>query len=170
MPSQLRQEPLPVGVRIARINYDDVGQSLVSALQGQQLLVMTLSVSAPPDIYSKIVEAAAKAGIPYIMSNVYGFDIVNKTLGEEDPWGATSLRHCVDIESLGVLCVAMVCGFWYERSLALGEPWFGFEIKNNRTTFLAPGDRLDAPAVSQWKNKPSYFASFRISQRVMLIL
>ncbi len=182
---------LPAGVRIAQVNYDDDGQSLVSALQGQQFLVITLSVRAPPDTHSKLVKAATKAGVPYIMPNAYGSDIQNKSLREEDLYGATSLQHCADIESLGASYVAMVCGCWYEWSLALGEPWFGFDIKNKKVTFFDDGntrinvstwrqcgralaallslpERGASPAVSQWKNKPFYIASFRVSQRDML--
>lgn len=182
---------LPAGVKVAHVNYDDDEESLVSALQGQQFLIITLSVRAPPDLHSKIVKAAAKAGVPYIMPNAYGFDILNKTLGEEDLYGATSLQRCVEIESLGASYVAMVCGFWYEWSLALGEPWFGFDLKNKKVTFFDDGKtRINvstwsscgralaallslpedgaSPAVAQWKNKPFYIASFRISQRDIL--
>lgn len=183
---------LPAGVKIARINYDDDdGQPLVSALQGQQFLIITLSVFAPPDTHSKLVKAAAKAGIPYIMPNVFGFDTQNKSLREEDLYSADSVQRCAEIESLGVSYIAMVCGFWYEWSLALGEPWFGFDFKNKKVTFFDDGKTLintstwrqcgralaallslpessASPAVSQWKNKPFYLASFRISQRDML--
>jgi len=179
------------GVKTVEVNYDDDGESLVAALQGQQFLVITLSVRAPPDTHSKIVKAAAKAGVPYIMPNAYGFDILNKTLGEEDLFGSTSVQRCSEIESLGSSYIAMVCGFWYEWSLAIGEQWFGFDIKNKKVTFFDDGKtkinastwtqcghalaallslpKSDAePALSQWKNKPFYFASFRVSQRDML--
>lgn len=183
---------LPTGVKIAQVNYDDDDQnSLVSALQGQQFLVITLSVRAPRDLHSKIVKSAAKAGVPYIMPNAYGFDILNKKLGEEDLYGATSLQRCQEIEDLGVSYIAMVCGFWYEWSLALGEQWFGFDIKNKKVTFFDDGKTVintstwnqcgralaallslpeneGSPAVAQWKNKPFYIASFRLSQRDML--
>ena len=182
---------LPAGVKVAQVNYDHGGQSLVSALQGQQFLVITLSVRAPPDIHSKLVKAAATAGLPYIMPNAYGFDIQNEALGKEDLYGATSLQRRAEIESLGSSYIAMVCGFWYEWSLALGEAWFGFDVKNRKVTFfddgktrvnvstwrqcgralaalLSSSESGASPAVSEWKNKPFYFASFRVSQRDML--
>jgi len=72
--------------------------------------------------------------------------------------------------------------------LTLGEPWFGFDIKNKKVTFFDAGKtRVNvstwrqcgralaalpesgaSPALSQWKNKPFYFASFMVSQRDML--
>ncbi len=127
------------------------------------------------------------------MPNAYGFDILNKTLGEEDLYGATSLQRCEEIESLGASYIAMVCGFWYEWSLGLGEPWFGFDLRTKKVTFFDDGKTIinastwkqcgralaallslpenesgKSPAVAHWKNKPFYIASFRVSQRDML--
>ena len=125
------------------------------------------------------------------MPNAYSSDIQNKSLRDQDLYGASALQRCAEIESLGVSYIAMVCGFWYEWSLALGEPWFGFDIKNKKVTFFDAGKtRVNvstwrqcgralaallslpesgaSPTLSLWKNKPFYFASFRVSQRDML--
>ena len=181
---------LPAGVKIAHVNYDDEA-SLIAAFQGQQFLVITLSVRAPPDTHSKIVKAAAKAGVPYVMPNCYGFDVQNKTLAEESLVGPTYLKHLAELENLGVSYIVMTCGFWYEWSLALGEPWFGFDIKDRKVTFFDDGNtRMTvstwqqcgkalaallslpesgaSPAISQWKNKSFYIASFTVNQRDML--
>ena len=54
---------LPASVKVAKINYDDE-TSLADALKGQQFLVIALQVrKAPADLHSRIVHAAAKAGI-----------------------------------------------------------------------------------------------------------
>ena len=182
----------PAGVKTVHVNYeDDDGESMTAALKGHQFLIITLSVFAPPDTHGKIVKAAAKAGVPYIMPNVYGFDLQNKKLGEESMYGLTGLEYCAEIESLGASYVAMVCGFWYEWSLALGESWFGFDVKNKKVTFFDDGEtRINTstwrqcgralaallslpvtgaePAIEQWKNKLLPFSSFRVSQRDML--
>ncbi|KAL8714736.1 MAG: hypothetical protein Q9225_006497 [Loekoesia sp. 1 TL-2023] len=184
---------LPPGVHPIQANYDD-DSSLISALRGQHLLIITLSVLAPPDLHSKIVHAAVKAGVPYIIPNTYGSDILNKGLVAEDLYSAGSLQKCQEVESLGASYIAVVCGFWYEWSLALGEPWFGFDIKERKVTFFDDGKTkicsstwaqcgralaalLSLPekseggnglSVEQWKNKPFYFNSFRVSQRDML--
>jgi len=181
----------PAGVKTVQVDYDDDGKSLVSALQGQQFLIISLSVMAPADLHSKVVKAAVKAGVPHIMPNVYGSDIRNKKLGEEDLYGAGALQRCLEIESLGSSYTAMTCGFWYEWSLALGEQWFGFDIKNRKVTFFDDGKtRVNTstwiqcgrvlgallslpeggapPALSDWKNEPLYLTSFTVSQRDML--
>ena len=182
---------LPKGVEIARVSYDDDGQSLISALQGQEFLAITLPAREPPGLHSKIVNAAAKAGVPYIMPNAYGMDINNKALRESDLYSSGSLNKCLEVEKLGSSYVAMVCGMWYEWSLALGEQWFGFDLKNKTVTFFDDGktyvststwmqcgrafaallslpENDASPALSEWKNKPLYLASFRINQRDML--
>ena len=184
------QSTLPAGVKIAQVNYDDEA-SLISAFRGQQFLVITLSVRAPPDTHSKLVKAAAQAGVPYIMPNVYGSDPQNKALAEENLIGATYLKYITEVESLGASYISLTCGFWYEWSLALGEPWFGFDIKDRKVTFFDDGNtRISvstwqqcgralaallslpesgaSPSISQWKNKTLYIASFRVSQRDML--
>lgn len=182
---------LPQGVQVTEVDYNDDGSSLVSALRGQQFLVITLSVRAPEDTHTKVVNAAAKAGVPYIMPNAYGADIQNKQLAEDNLIGKQYLANCAQVEKAGASYIAMVCGFWYQWSLSCGEPWFGFDIKNRKVTLYDDGktkinvstlrqcgralaallslpESGATPALEQWKNKPFYFASFRLSQREML--
>ncbi|KAF4629825.1 hypothetical protein G7Y89_g8318 [Cudoniella acicularis] len=183
----------PDAIKVVVVDYDNE-DSLVSALKGQQFLVITLSVFAPPDTHSKIVKAAVKAGVPYIMPNSYGSDIMNESLRKEDLYGEGALERCKEIEALGSSYIALLCGFWYKWSLSLGS--FGFDIANKKATFFddgktytnistweqcgralagllslkeLPEDANDkSPTISQWKNKPLYISSFRITQRDML--
>ncbi|GAB7353360.1 hypothetical protein MBLNU459_g3843t1 [Dothideomycetes sp. NU459] len=183
---------LPTGVKIARISYDDDDRkSLVAALRGQQMLVITLGVRAPQDLHSKITSAAAEAGVPYIMPNAYGHDLHNKSLQMEYLAGERSMKNCTEIEAAGASYIALTCGFWYEWSLALGEQWYGIDIKNRKVTFFDDGNtRVNtstwaqcgralaalaslpesgaSPALSDWKNESVYISSFRVSQRDML--
>jgi len=149
-----------------------------------------------PNTHSILVKAAVKAGIPYIMPNSYGFDYTSKSLRDDTLQAHHAIEYCKEIESLGSSYIAMVCGFWYEWSLALGPQWFGFDIKNRKVTFYddgktrisvstwkqcgralagllnfkeLPDDENDkSPNVSQWKNKPLYISSWKMSQRDML--
>ena len=182
---------LPEGIKTAQYSYDDDAKSLVEALQGQQFLIITLPVRATAETHSTIVKAAIKAGVSYIMPNVYGFDVFNESIRADLTSGARGYGYCSEIQELGGTYIAMICGFWYEWSLALGEQWFGFDIKNRAVTFFDDGKTLmnistweqcgralaallslpesgTSPALSDWKNKPFYFDSFRISQRDML--
>ena len=177
----------------AYINYDDES-TLVTVLQGQQFLVITMSVMAPPDTQSKLFRAAAKAGVPYIMPNGYGSDFTNDALAKETRRGNVIRKSLQEIEATNVSSwITLVCGFWYEFSMARGEDSFGFDVENRKLTLIDDGntkinvstwdqcgravaallslkelpDAPDdtSPTVSTWKNKPLYIASFTISQR-----
>jgi len=185
---------IPNGVKVAQVNYEDEA-TLVSAPQGQEFLVITLGVLAPPDLHDKLVKAAAKAGVPYVVPNIYRGDILNATLQQGGAYD--SHPKLAEIQRLGVSSyIVLVCGFWYEWSIARGLQWFGFDIKNKKVAFYddgktsinvstwlqcgralagllslkeLPDDSNDrSPTVSQWRNKPLYISSFRVSQREML--
>lgn len=181
---------LPDGVKAALVDFDN-DDSLVSALKGQQFLVITLGVRAPADLHSRIVKAAAKAGVKYILPNAYGGDFLNESLAKNELYGDEARKKCEEIEQEGLSWIAMACGFWYEWSLALGEPWFGFDIKKRTVTFFDDGTTVinsstweqcgralasllslpefgASPSLADWKNKIVYFSSFRVSQRDML--
>ncbi|KAF7534328.1 hypothetical protein G7054_g6314 [Neopestalotiopsis clavispora] len=180
---------LPPGINRVEVDYDNA-ETLVSALRGQQFLIITLAVTAPPDTQGKIVKAAAEAGVRYVMPSYFGTDIRSPKFGDE-PLGAWFLKQLAEIESLGLSYVCLVCGAWYEWSLALGESWFGFTIPNRKVTFFDDGETiitvstwlqcgravaalLSLPesgaslSLSDWKNEPLYILSFRVSQRDML--
>lgn len=57
---------LPQGLTKAPVNFDDEA-SLMTVLKGQHFLIITLAATAPAGVHHKIVKAAAKAGVPYIM-------------------------------------------------------------------------------------------------------
>lgn len=179
-----------------RVNYDDEG-SLVSALKGQQFLIITLSVTAARDTQSKFIQAAARAGVPYVMPNSYGWDVQNEAFETDIPLtGGLFKKARTEIEAAGVSSwVTLVCGFWYEFSLVNGEQWFGFDFKEKKVTFFdngetkinvstweqcgravaqllslkeLPDDENDKePALSNWRNKSVYIDSFEVSQRDM---
>ncbi|KAF4210464.1 hypothetical protein CNMCM8980_001138 [Aspergillus fumigatiaffinis] len=186
---------LPAGVRTVTVDYNDES-TLVSALQNQQFLIITMNVTAPKDTQSKLIQAAAKAGVPYVMPNCYGCDITNEKLRNEMLGGEPVRQACAEIEATGISeWVALVCGFWYEFSLATGPEWFGFDFKEKKVTFYdegtvkinvstweqcgravaaflkfkeLPEDENDqSPTVSGWANRPLFISSFLVSQRDM---
>ncbi|PYI07974.1 NAD(P)-binding protein [Aspergillus sclerotiicarbonarius CBS 121057] len=184
---------LPEGVKPAYINYDDES-TLVTALQGQQSLVITMSIMAPPDTQSKLFRAAAKAGVPYIMPNGYGSDFTNDVLAQETRRGDVIRKSLREIEETNVCSwITLVCGFWYEFIMARGAECFGLDVKSKSFTFIDDGKTKinistwdqcgravagllslkelpegpddTSPTVSTWRNKPLYIASFTISQK-----
>lgn len=184
---------LPEGVKTAHIDYEDES-TLVAALQGQQFLIITLSVTAL-DKELILIRAAAKAGVPHIMTNCYGVDPQNEALAKDMPPTSKAVTEaCNEIESLGVSSwTALVCNLWYEYSLISGPEWFGFDFKNKHMTFYDDGKtRINtttweqcaraiaslvslkifpdvkndsSPTVSTWANKPLYISSFLLNQK-----
>lgn len=72
----------PDGVHPVTVDYDDE-TSLVEALKGHQILIITLAVMAAPGTQSKLIKAASKAGVPYIMPNAWGIDPLNERLMQD---------------------------------------------------------------------------------------
>ncbi len=180
-------------MKAVEVSYDDEA-SLISALKGQQFLAIALGVSAAPDLHAKIVAAAGKAGVPFVMPNVYGYPFAEPK--PEDDFSKTFLQRIKDVDDNGVSsAVTLACGYWYEWSLATGEQWFGFTIAERKVTFFDDGKRTitvstwdqcgralaallslpesqsgasSSPSLADFKNKTVLIHSFRISQRDML--
>ncbi|KAG8526339.1 uncharacterized protein KY384_000332 [Bacidia gigantensis] len=185
---------LPSGVKTILVDYNDEA-ALIAALKDQQFLIITLPVTAPPDTHSKIVKAAAKAGVKRIMPNLYSMDDSNEALVKETPLNASKEGILSDIEAAGCSWTYMICSLWYEYSLAMGPIWFGFDFANKKLTlydegttkvnvttweqcgravaaFLSlnelPEDETDkGVTVETWTNKPLVISSFLISQKDM---
>lgn len=130
--------PIPKGVKSTQIDYGDE-QSLVTALRGQEFLIMTLAVAAQPDLHNQIVKAAIAAGVPGIMPNVYGGYNFNNETTKKGIYSRASLQKCEEVQQLGGKYIAMCCGFWYSLSLILGEPRFGFDSNKRAVTFFDDG-------------------------------
>lgn len=124
------------------------------------------------------------------MPNIYGPDIRNPKL-REDKRSAAALQSLAEMEKLGISYISLACGVWYEWSLAAGEEWFGFQIKDRKVTFVDDGKTVltvstwlqcgralaallslpesgVSPSLSDWKDAPLYVSSFQVSQRDML--
>ncbi|KAE8141499.1 hypothetical protein BDV38DRAFT_296179 [Aspergillus pseudotamarii] len=189
------QSTLPEGIQTVPVDYDNEA-SLLSALQGQDALIITLPVTVAPDTQSQLIQAAAKAGVKYVMPNVWGCDLMNDALVNSG-LGWERLRRAFDeIEKTGVSSwVSLICGFWYEHSVSLGPPTFGFSFAEKKMVLFDDGEtkiNVSTPAqcgravarllslkvfpedendqsvtLSRWLNKPVYISSFRIAQKEM---
>ncbi|KAF9878092.1 isoflavone reductase family protein [Colletotrichum karsti] len=186
---------LPEGVVAAKVNYDDE-ISIVEALKGQQYLIITLNTLAPPETQLRLVRAAAKAGVPYVMPNAWCPDPKNEVYQRDSLLGRAFQGAIKEIEQLGVSSwIVMSPGFWYEYSLGLSSDTYGFDMKKkslilfddgnvkiNTSTwpqcgrglasFLTlkwlPEDENDkSPTIHKWANDVFYISSFLVSQRDM---
>jgi hypothetical protein len=182
---------LPEGVVVAPIDYKDES-SIVDVLKDQQFFIITVAPTAPRDTHSKLVQAAAKAGVPYIMPNGYAGDIEHVKFGQDVMLGPVAQANRDEIEKLGMKWITVCCGFWYDYSLAGGSARFGFDFDKKELTIyddgntktsvstlaqvgravatvlslkVLPDDENDTSlTLSSWLNKPVYLKSFVVSQ------
>ncbi|KAJ5207415.1 hypothetical protein N7472_003863 [Penicillium cf. griseofulvum] len=188
---------MPEGVEIARVDYaSDDDTALVEVLRGQQVLLITMNVMAPPDTMIKLIGAAAKAGVAYIEPNWYGHDADNDALCNDSMVSPNRDRFIAEISRLGVSSyLFLVCNFWYEFSLGGGPDRFGFDFAKRTFTLFDDGDvpintttwpqcgraiakllslkelpqdeNDKSPTLSQFKNRSTHVSSFRLTQRDM---
>lgn len=188
---------LPNGLQVVRVDYSgDDNTALVKALRGQQALIITMAVAAPSDTISKLVRAAAEAGVPYVLPNWFGNDAANDSLLNDNMLRQSRDSTCAQIKSLGVSSYLMLCcNFWYEFSLGGGPDRYGFDLQKrsfiqfddgnvpiNTSTWPQcgraiasllslkelPDDATDrSPTLSQFRNGNIYISSFRLTQRDM---
>lgn len=186
----------PDGAQVKKVDYANE-DSLVDALKGQQFLIISLSVTSPPGTQTSIINAAARAGVPWVLPNSFTGDIKNERLTKEALTMPGILQGIKDVEAAGVSSwVCLVTSFWYEWSLALPTPFYGFDIPTKQVEFIddgtvkintttweqigrsvaallslkeLPDDANDTSVtLSRWRNEPLYVSSFLVSQRDML--
>ncbi|KAJ5445872.1 hypothetical protein N7491_001954 [Penicillium cf. griseofulvum] len=166
---------MPEGVEIARVDYaSDDDTALVEVLRGQQVLLITMNVMAPPDTMIKLMAPPPKPGMV----------------------SPNRDRFIAEISRLGVSSyLFLVCNFWYEFSLGGGPDRFGFDFAKRTFTLFDDGDvpintttwpqcgraiakllslkelpqdeNDKSPTLSQFKNRSTHVSSFRLTQRDM---
>ncbi|EFX02248.1 isoflavone reductase family protein [Grosmannia clavigera kw1407] len=187
---------LPEGVKVANIDYDN-HESIVTALRGNDFLIVTLSVRAAPEVSGKLFAAAEAAGVEYVMPNAYGPNPHNTLMYEDMGFGSVFRTACAEIAKRNLIPVILSCGFWYEFSLTGGTSRFGFDLANRKAVFfdngdvktytstwpqcgraaaallslpILPKDAADkSPTLSTYAgtNKSAYISSFHVSQKDM---
>lgn len=185
---------LPSGVLSKQIDYDDHA-SIVSALQGQDALVITLSTFAPPGQQEKLLKAAADADVPWVLPNEWSPDSQHEGLLKDVYPFFHMPAARAKIEELGKSSwIAVSCGFWYEWSLAIPAA-FGIDLAGKEATLFDEGTTkmtistwpqvgravaalLSLPiqaeggdterCLEHFRNKNVYVGSFTVSQKDML--
>jgi hypothetical protein len=132
---------LAAGVTKKEINYDDPS-TIVEALKGQDILIITMAVTAPPGTHNKLVKAAADAGVPWVMPNEFGAG-PNTQANQEALIGPPKQQERDFIDSLdSISWVGIASAFWYEWSLAGAGDRYGFNIEDGKreVTFFDGGE------------------------------
>ncbi|KAF2716038.1 putative oxidoreductase CipA [Polychaeton citri CBS 116435] len=186
---------IPDGVKAAEIDYEKP-DTIVKALEGQDVIIISLSVMAPRDTQSKLIQAAADAGVPFVIPNQWGGDSLNKKLGEDIILGKGYQAARDQVEQLGKSSwIDINCSFWYEFSLGGTIDRYGFDFDKKEVVFyddgeekintstwpqtgravaallslkVLPDDADDKSAtLSQFRNSPVRVSSFCVSQKDM---
>ncbi|KAK7920971.1 CipA protein [Apiospora marii] len=184
---------MPAGVTSAAVDYENPS-TLVEALRGQEALIITLPSTGMDQQATqlKLVEAAAVAGVPYVLPNEWTVDMADEKLADDVFFSSERAirRH---IEELGVSSwMAVITSFWYEFSLGFSPLCYGLDWAGRTFTFYGEGTRKintitmpqngravanllclpiqspgDAPSLETYQNKFVYVSSFLVSQRDM---
>lgn len=186
---------LPSAIKKRTIDYAD-HDSLVSALRGQDFLIISLSVFAPATQQPKLIAAAQEAGVKWVMPNEYGTDYEKfREVGEDTRLGPPAVAIRELVREAGMSFVALACGFWYEFGLAGTAVRYGFDFGKREMTFYDDGETkittstwpqcgravaalLSLPVLpmheqdgqltlSRYRNSAAFVGSFRLSQRDM---
>ena len=94
-----------------------------SSLQGQDVLIITLAITAPKDLQSRLIRAAAVAGVPWILPCEFGSDPTNPEMFNGVPFFPPKKVYRDEIEQLGKSnWIGLVTGLWFDfvRSTILG--------------------------------------------------
>lgn len=173
----------PSGVVVKRGSFDD-GTFLLQALQGQDALVLQLPIQAS-GLQDHFIDAAAKAGVKYVLPTEWGSDPAAKLVDEFLPLAEKREQRRL-IEDLGVSSwVAIVNNPWFDFSLRNGSwgidvkgrkavLWNGGNTRINTTTTLRAGaataELLSLPdsELSKYRHNPFFVSSFYVTQKEML--
>ncbi|KAL5386467.1 hypothetical protein DPSP01_004192 [Paraphaeosphaeria sporulosa] len=182
----------PAGIAVIPVDYTSPS-TLTSALKGQDALIITLAVSAPPDTQSKLIKAAAEARVPWVLPNEYGNN-TDASASNDVRTGPPKQTARKLVEDLGVSSwLGIVSGFWYEYSLS-GPGLYGIDIAKREVVLFDEGTQrvntstwaqvgravasllalpVDAEkdgeaALGAYRNRFVNISSFAVNQREML--
>ncbi|KAF3921909.1 hypothetical protein ABW20_dc0101234 [Dactylellina cionopaga] len=131
---------IPAGVESKIVDYDDQS-SLVESLRGQDALVITMSVTAPPGTQLKLIDAAIEAGVKFVIPNEWGYDSErNPKFTQELLYAEGALKTRAHAKSKGFPFIGVNGGFWYQFSLGGTEIRYGFEIEDREFTRIDDGN------------------------------
>ena len=174
----------PATVTVHRGSYDDEA-FLAGVLQGQEVLIMALNYGAY-GAQVPLIQAAAKAGVPYVVPCEFGSDATHEKLNARIALMNAKRPFRQLVEDLGVSAwIGVVCNPWFDFSMRLGV--FGLDaqtrsarvfgdgrVRANFTTLRRVGESLAAllalpgDELARYKNDWVYFSSICVSQRDLL--
>jgi uncharacterized protein YbjT (DUF2867 family) len=108
----------PPSVALKKGDYHD-DSFLADALQGQDVLIIMLAFAGLPDQHL-LFEAAAKAGVKFVIPSDYGASSADEKLAAAIPVIALKRADHKKIEDLGMKWISVVTSGWIDYSLIYG--------------------------------------------------
>ncbi|KAM3073686.1 hypothetical protein ACMFMG_004430 [Clarireedia jacksonii] len=130
--SSLQKNPT---VAIEEVDYDSP-DTLQAALTGIDALIIALNFESVPDIEYKLVEAASKTGVKWILPTEFGGDNANEEI-RAIPISAVKTGVRERIEELGMKWAGLTSGPWLDYSLNVGA--FQIDIPNKKVMLINGG-------------------------------
>ncbi|KAI9727339.1 MAG: hypothetical protein M1828_006959 [Chrysothrix sp. TS-e1954] len=181
----------PAGVTVKKVDYGDV-DAIAQVLQGQDAVIIIVPFTASDDVQMNVIEAAAKANVPWVLPNEYGSDTGHKELVKAVPTMDQKTQFRERVEELGRSSwIGMITNPWFDMSFAMG--FYGINVKDRTASFFGDGGvRINTtvlstagrsvaallslpvsttdgkPSLSDYKNKNVYVSSFNMTQRELL--
>lgn len=87
---------------------------LSSALQGIDILVLILGISALGDEQDRLIEAAAKAGVKYVLPTEFGSDTADERMLRAVPLLQHKKAVQARIADLGMKCISVITNPWFD--------------------------------------------------------
>ncbi|KAL0936046.1 oxidoreductase [Colletotrichum truncatum] len=174
----------PEKVIVKKGSYDDES-FLVSAFQGQDVVLLALGFSSYSTGQEPLIRAAAKAGVKWILPTEFGSSPDPSKLLDSSPILQGKIKTRKLIEELGANWIAIVNNPWLDWSLPSG--FWGIDVKNRTATLYDGGKTkfvttnlpttgkgtagvlsLPDAELEKYRNKPFYLKSFYLTQRDIL--
>ncbi|KFX90119.1 hypothetical protein V490_06638 [Pseudogymnoascus sp. VKM F-3557] len=176
-------------LQTSRFNIAAISQS---ALQGQDVLIIAFGFDVPLDLQARIIDAAGRAEVPWIIPNEWSGDGTNEELCEVFSLLGDKRKYRKQIEGLGKCAwIGIATNPWFDFSLKGG--WFGIDIPKRKAMIFDNGTNLITTTtisqvsravaallsllihsltgglcLSDHKNQFVYLESFSINQQGML--
>jgi len=153
---------------------------LVDTLKGQDALIIIVPIPSM-DAGDFIIQAAIKAGVPYILPTEFGVD-TPKVAGEHSMMAPKMARRKLIEESKSSSWIAVISNFWLDFNIQIGL--WGFNVKDRKALIFNGADAkistttlartgaavavllsLPEAELAKYKNNSFYVSSFELSQQ-----
>ncbi|GAB7343671.1 hypothetical protein MBLNU457_1660t1 [Dothideomycetes sp. NU457] len=168
----------PSGVKVSKVDYDNK-HDLVNAFRGHDAAILVLGAGVM-HTQLPLVEAAAEAGVKWIVPTEFSSDSANRKFMEQVSFFGIKDQVRAKIQELGMNYLAVICHLWSEFSINYGL--FGIDVHGKKATVYDDAAKMNitdidtvamaivrllslpADQLNNYANKHVYVSSALVSQ------